>query len=87
MEKIIESTLNDLIRRIEILESHTNHTNKINNISGTASEDQRKYIKGLGGIIPDDLSKEEAGIMIDQLKPSKLFGKKLKELQEGDGFI
>lgn len=79
--KILEEALKNLIRRVEILESKELKSEpKEQEFIGTATKPQRDLILKLGGKIPNNLTKHEAGHLIDGLK--KLNSKKkLKEIQ------
>jgi hypothetical protein len=82
--KIYEEALASALRRIEVLEDKISRISipnkegfyepakqKPQNKFGMASPGQKKYIVALGGIAPINMTKQEAGILIDKLLDEK----------------
>lgn len=82
MNKIVEETMTNMIRRIEIIENQVKklidcskpQTNF--NTPGLASKAQIDYLRSLGGKVWEGITKEEAGKGIDKL----LEGRKDKQI-------
>jgi len=79
MNKLIEIILKDIVRRIEFLEEKTSKISIPDKngiypqvpMPGKATEPQKAFIISLGGN-PENLSKEEAGKLIEKLKSPKV---------------
>lgn len=79
-EKFVEIILNDIVRRIELIESKLSKvsiqnqgfpTKKPEYKPGIATTGQIKYIQGLKGEFWEGMTKAEAGIEIDRLVKKK----------------
>lgn len=72
--KVIEEALTNIIRRVEDLENQRNKntvSQKKGQSRGLATDSQLNYIKGLGGEIWEEMTSDEAGVEIDNLKEEK----------------
>ncbi len=72
---VVEEALANIVRRLNELEEFQRKyyapRNDVTQKTGLATENQISYIKGLGGNPKDDMTKAEAGQMIDELLESK----------------
>ena len=85
---IIESVLNDILRRIKILESQIEFLKqpksqtKPKEDKSDATPAQLNYIRMLGGTYQDGITREQAGEKIDSLLEEKKMRELAKQMQE-----
>ena len=75
MNKIVEEAMTNMIRRIEKLEQEVELLRKPNQKTygtGQATDNQKSYIVKLGGVAPNNMTKQEAGKEIDRLLKEKV---------------